>query len=62
MFKTNASIPPGRQPPGTLAPRPNALMFDDGVCFIMGIANTLPGHWGLPRRGAPHELMYREVC
>ena len=30
MFKINASIPPGRQPPGKLAPRPNALMFYHG--------------------------------
>ena len=60
-FKTNASIPPRRQPPRTLAPRPNAFMVDDVVCFSMGMANTLPGHCVLPRRGAPHERLYRLV-
>ena len=51
MFKTNASIPPGRQQPGTLGRPPNALICDDVVCFIMGMATTLPGHCVLPRRG-----------
>ena len=61
MIQTNTSIPPGRQPPGKLTPRQNAFMFDDVVCFSMGKANTLPGECVLPRRGAPHERMYRYV-
>ena len=30
--------------------------------FIMGMANTLPRHCVLPRRGAQHERMYDYVC
>ena len=33
MFQTNAPIPQGRQPPGMLAPQPNALMVDEIVCM-----------------------------
>ena len=50
MIKASSSIPPRRQPPITLAPRPNAFICDGFLCFIMGMANTLPGHCVSPRR------------
>ena len=61
MFKPDTSHPPGGEPSRTLAPRPNASVFDDLVC-IMGIATMLPGHCVLPRREAQHACMYHYVC